>query len=357
MGERRCIVYVGMDLFPPYNEIQSKTVYMLIRNLPPDQPFRVLSFANPHVVMGPPPDERHVAVPGRGRASAALGLTLTLLRETWSRKIIVHFVMPARHQRFVAWLTWLCRLRGAPTIFTVAQRTSSALGFHNVNVVVLQTRSAYERMRELLPGKAVRLIVPGSAETLAPDGRKRGKTVLFVGVPWSDADLEKRGVFSFFDVVRETLRRDSEVRFTLLNRALPQAARLDELAAEFPRANLTIHHGSFDRMSDWYGKHSVFLVLHRDDACPDPPLSAVEACCCGCAIVSTQFNGLAAELSEATAGVEVDTTAEAIADGIFLVLADEERFRGNALTLGKARYDEQAFWREYEKVYAEAQES
>jgi glycosyltransferase involved in cell wall biosynthesis len=355
MREPRCVVYVGMDLFPPYNEIQSKTVHMLVRNLPAEQPFRVLSFANPHAAMSAPPDERHVRVPGRGRIGAAVGLSVQLLRETLSQRILVHFVMPARHQRFVAWLTWLCRLRGVPTVFTVAQRKSTATGFRDVTVVVAQTPSMYERMRTLLPDQVVRYVVPGSAETVPADRGTRGKTVLFVGVPWSDRDLEKRGVFLFFDVVRETLRRDPQVRFTLLNRALPQAERLERLAAEFPRENLEIHHGSSDRMSEWYGKHSVFLVLHRDDTCPDPPLSAVEACCCGCAIVTTRFNGIAEELTAEGAGIEVETSPQSIAAGILTALADEDRFRMKAFTLGRTRYDERAFWRAYERIYAEAQ--
>jgi len=355
MGEPRTIVYVGMDLFPPYNEIQSKTVHMLVRNLPPSQPFRVVSFANPNAEMGAPPSEHFVAAPGRGRLGSALGLCATLVRESWFRNALVHFVMPAHHQAYVALLTWLCHMRRIPTVFTVTKRKSRALGFNTVSAVVAQTRAVYDDLRPLLPTERVHLIVPGSAESVPASTLPRGKTVLFVGVPWSTADLERRGVFLFFDVVRETLRRDPEVRFTLLNRALPQRELLERLRADLPPDSLEIHHGSSDRMSEWYGKHSVFLVLHRDELCPDPPLSAVEACCCGCAVVTTPFNGIARDLVSAGAGVEVQPTPQAVADGIISALRDEARLRSNAFELGRTRYDESAFFRAYQRLYQQLQ--
>jgi glycosyltransferase involved in cell wall biosynthesis len=328
---------------------------MLVRNLPVGQPFRVVSFANPHASMSAPPDGRYVAVPGRGRASSALGLVASLVRESWFRRALVHFVMPAHYQRFVALLTWLCHVRGVPTIFTVTKRTARALAFANVSIVVAQTRAAHEELTRLLPGREVRLVVPGSAETVEPEPAPRGKKVLFVGVPWSDRDLQRRGVFMFFEVVRRTLELDPDVRFTLLNRAQSQVALLDRLAAELPPGALDVRHGSSDRMSEWYGKHSAFLVLHLDGACPDPPLSAVEASCCGCAVVTTRFNGLAPELTEAGAGVEVAATPEAIARGIVEVLRDEARFRAGAFELGRTRFGEQAFFRAYQELYARAE--
>ena len=355
MAERRTIVYVGMDLFPPYNEIQSKTVHMLVRNLPPEQPFRVVSFANPGATMGAPPSEHFVAAPGRGRVGSALGLAATLVRESWFRNALVHFVMPARYQAYVALLTWLCHVRKIPTIFTVTKRKSTALGFGTVSAVVAQTRTVYEDLRALLPPERVHFVIPGSAESVTASPRSRGKTVLFVGVPWSSADLERRGVFLFFDVVRETLRRDPEVRFTLLNRALPQRELLERLRAELPPQSLEIHHGSSDRMSEWYLEHSVFLVLHRDASCPDPPLSAVEACCCGCAVVTTPFNGIAGDLVSAGAGLEVEPTAQALADGIIAALGDEARLRANAFELGRTQYDEHAFFRAYQRLYERLQ--
>lgn len=355
MAERRCIVYVGMDLFPPYNEIQSKTVHTLVRNLPPEQPYRVLSFANPDAAMGPAPDLHHVAVPGRGRVGAALGLTTTLLRETWQRRGLVHFVMPAHHQAFVALLLWLCWMRRVPTILTIMKRKTRTYGLGRASILVMQTRAAFEQMRAALPNGDVRLVVPGSAETTPNDGHDRGKTVLFVGVPWNDRDLERRGVLLFFDVVRETLRRDPEVHFTLLNRAQRQEALLNRLAAEFPRQSLSVHHGSFSPIADWYAKSSVFLVLHLDSACPDPPLSAIEACCCGCAVVTTRFNGLSQDFVEAGAGIETDTTATAVTDGILRVLAAPASFRENALSLGRAQYSEAAFCRAYAEIYAALQ--
>jgi len=348
-------VFVGMDLFPPYNEIQSKTVHMLVRNLPPEQPFRVVSFANPDAEMGAAPDARYVAAPGRSRAGSALGLAATLVHQSWFRRALVHFVMPANYQAFVALLTWLCHVRRIPTIFTVTKRKTHALGFGTVSAVVAQTRPAYDELRGMLPPERVHLVVPGSAETVAPDARARGKTVLFVGVPWSSSDLERRGVFLFFDVVRETLKRDPEVRFTLLNRALSQASLLERLTAELPPGSVELQHGSSDRMSVWYGKHSAFLVLHGDGACPDPPLSAIEACCCGCAIVTTPFNGLARDLVVAGAGVEVAPSPQALAEGILTVLGDEARFRANAFELGRTQYDERAFSAAYQRLYERLQ--
>jgi glycosyltransferase involved in cell wall biosynthesis len=355
MTEPRTIVYVGMDLFPPYNEIQSKTVHMLVRNLPPDQPFRVVSFANPRAAMGAPPSEHFVAAPGRSQLGSALGLAATLVRESWFRNALVHFVMPARYQAYVALLTWLCHVRGIPTVFTVTKRKSRALGFNTVSAVVAQTRTVYQDLSAVLPAERVHLVVPGSAESVPPSPVSRGKTVLFVGVPWSSADLERRGVFLFFDVVRETLRRDPDVRFTLLNRALPQRQLLERLRADLPPQSLEIHHGSSDRMSEWYGKHAVFLVLHRDESCPDPPLSAVEACCCGCAVVTTPFNGIAQDLVSAGAGVQTEPTAPALADGIIAALGDEARLRANAFELGRTRYDESAFFRAYQRLYQRLQ--
>ena len=43
----RQIIYVGMDLFPPYNEICSRLVNSLITGLQGKRAFRVLSFPNP----------------------------------------------------------------------------------------------------------------------------------------------------------------------------------------------------------------------------------------------------------------------------------------------------------------------
>lgn len=352
MVEPRCIVYIGMDLFPPYNEIQSKTVHTLVSGLPPEQPFRVVSFANPHAKMGPAPDERYIPVPGSGRVGSALGLTATLLREAWFRRSIVHFVMPAHHQAFVGFLIWLCWIRRIPTVFTVVKRKTHALGFRQVTAIVTQTRSAFAHMRALLPDNKVHLVVPGSAETLEPVERDRGKSVLFVGIPWNSRDLERRGVFLFFDVVRETLRRDPDVRFTLLNRALSQTELINRHASELPKENLEVHHGSSNRMSDWYGKHTAFLILHKDDACPDPPLSAIEACCCGCAIVTTRFNGLSKDFSEGRAGVEVEPSAASVTEGILKVLSAPLGFRANAFALGRERYAEAAFCRAYAEIYA-----
>jgi glycosyltransferase involved in cell wall biosynthesis len=263
--------------------------------------------------------------------------------------------MPAHHQAFVTFLIALCRVRGIPTVFTITKRKTHARGFRQVTAIVTQTRAAFEHMRALLPDHNVHLIVPGSAESLEPDQRDRGKSVLFVGVPWNSRDLERRGVFLFFDVVRATLKRDPGVRFTLLNRALSQSKLIDRCAAELPKENLEVHHGSSNRMSDWYAKHAAFLVLHKDDACPDPPLSAIEACCCGCAIITTRFNGLAQDLSEARAGVEVEPTASSVTDGILKVLSAPAAFQANAFALGRERFGKDAFCGAYARIYAAMQ--
>jgi glycosyltransferase involved in cell wall biosynthesis len=346
------VVYVGMDLHPPYNEICAKIVKSLVSNLPEDWNYTVLSIPNPGCKMSPSPNNHYVSLPRVGVWISAILLPLYIIRYARLGNL-VHFLMPARHYNYIALIFRLCKFFNIPTIYTLLKNNDEQIFCGRMaDVVVAQTRAAYERCTILLEGYSQSdLIYAGSAESIDSSVTRKKKEILFVGVPWKKSDLKRRGVLLFFEVIKQVLLKDTEVHFTLLNRALTNAPLLDDLAQDIPKENLSIIHETVFSINRYFSLSSVFLILHLDELCPDPPLSAIEAIACGCPVITTKYNSLAEEIASSMAGIRVESDSDSIAQGILQVLAKVETYSKNALKLGSEYFDEMQFCKSYYKIY------
>ena len=349
---RQSVIYVGMDLHPPYNEICAKIVKSLVSHLPDAWDYTVLSIPNPDCKINPPPNRHYVSLPQYGSWASAILLPIYIVKYARSRGLI-HFLMPARHYHYLTFLFRVCRLFNIQTIYTLLKNNDEQIYCGRLaDAVIAQTRTTLERCMELLKGYTQsHLIYTGSSETHDSSVTRKKKEVLFIGVPWKSDDLKRRGVLLFFEVIKKVLSKDKEVHFTLLNRALPNAPLLDLLSQDVPGENLTIMHESVSNINRYYSVSSAFLILHLDELCPDPPLSAIEAIACGCPVITTQYNSLAADIDSSLAGKLVDSDSDSIAEGIIEVLKKGKIYRRNALKLGSEYFDEKKFCKSYYNIY------
>jgi glycosyltransferase involved in cell wall biosynthesis len=347
------VVYVGMDLFPPYNEICSKIVHSLTKNLHNSRRYIILSIPNPVVKMASPPDNNYISLPSGGSVISALLLPLYLQRYSRSGKTIIHFIMPAKHNRYMSLLLIFCKMRRIPTIFTLLKSNEDQISCaRHADIIVAQTKYAMEKAKKLLPmHRNIYLISCGTPEVRKFQVDKREKDVLFVGIPWKRNDLERRGVQLLFNTIEYIQEIDDDVHFTILNRALNNSSIIDNMASSISSERVDIIHGSVPDISTYYSKSSVFLCLHLDFLCPDPPLSVIEACACGCPIITTRFNSLSEDIQKAGAGVIVETNPQSVAKAINEVFSKEDLYSQNALLLAKEHFDEKVFFDSYNKLY------
>jgi glycosyltransferase involved in cell wall biosynthesis len=352
------VVFIGMDLLPPFNEICSKLADSLLRTLAQGRPYRVLSLVNPGVEMAAPPNHRYVTLAATGKLTNAAMVAAALLRYASPKKSIVHFLMPARHTTYVTFLIRLCEWRGVRTVFTLLKNQEPQIRCAgNATALIAQTEQALGKVRSILPTHPfVELIHCGTAEQASPGVERESQTALFIGVPWRRGDFKRRGIELFFDTVARSAQTGDSIDFLLQNRALPHAEEFDRRAARLSADKLRVQHGSVTSIADAFSAAAVFLCLHTDDQCPDPPLSVIEACACGCPVVSTRFNSLAEDIESAGAGEIVEPTAEGILAGIRRILANPEPYRAAALKLGREKFSEQVFALAYERIYARLDE-
>ncbi|HDZ62040.1 MAG TPA: glycosyltransferase, partial [Nitrospirae bacterium] len=325
------VIYVGTDLFPPYNEMCAKLVYTLIKNLPMERPYKVLSLPKPKIKMAPSPNNNYIRFPYKGTLMSALSLPLYVLKYSKRGKSIVHFmILAARHPQYMSLLLSFCKLLGVPTVFTLLKKNREViLCARNASVIVAQTEPVMETARMLLPGhRNIHLIYGGTLETHHPTVARAKKEILFVGVPllWRREDLKRRGVNLLFETIRHIQGMNEGVHFTILNRALPNVPFINEMARGIPDEIMEVKHKSVSDIANYYSSSSMLLCLHFDDHCPDPPLSVIEALACGCPIVTTKFNSLSRIIQDEGAGVIVEPHPHSVAEGIKKVLSDVESY-------------------------------
>ncbi|MCX2981301.1 glycosyltransferase family 1 protein [Halieaceae bacterium IMCC14734] len=348
------VIFIGMDLFPPYNEFCSKLAEILITGLSLGRGYQVISFGNPGVKMSSAPNENYIAVPNYHVLMNAILLPIWIVRYSYGEKAIVHFLMPAKHTKYVKALIFLCRLMGHTTVFTLLKSSDDQIVCSsNSDRIVTQSQWSTTRARTLLERKdRIREIVPGSVEFENHLIERRPRTVLFVGVPWKRSDFEKRGVYFFFELVKETFEVDKSIEFILVNRSITNRDYIEELAGN-TKGNLTIEHKSVEKMGDLFSSVSIFLCLHQNMECPDPPLSVIEAISCGCPIISTKFNSVADDIETSNCGDIVAVDASSFAESITRISDNSGPYLDNARRLGSSSYQIARFKEKYNTLYSE----
>lgn len=344
-----------MDLFPPHNEICSRLVYALTNSKNEKQgTCKILSFPNPKERMTAPPDGNHIGLPDKGFLNALI-LPFFILKYAVQRKSIVHFFMPTKYPYYIYMLLFFCKVFRIPTIYTLLKNNiNQILCSRHAKVIVTQTGLTFQNAKTLLPNHDnIHLIHCGTSKFKKSEVNRKRDEILFIGIPWKQEDFSRRGVYLLFDTIDHMDKIGSQIHFTVLNRALSNSSIIDEMASRFTKSRITVKHGSVSDIENYYSSNSLFLCLHLDDLCPDPPLSVIEACSCGCPIVTTKHNTISDIILREQAGVVVDENPISIAEGIETVCKRMSTYSENALRTAQTYFSEKHFCHSYFKLYRE----
>lgn len=332
---KRGVVFLGVDLAPPGNEMLYKIVRNVSNNMA-EQSFFLSVMKN----------KKKLSCSSNLQL---LGSSIRIFTYIISPPLIcwyLFYLVVFRQYRvlniiwsgFGAIDTFLCfyarfflRMRVIYTITNNKQLSYGCLKF--CNKIVVFSREAYKKIKT--NGK-VSFIHPATNIKIKERNYNRKNEIIFLTVPVFKKNFEHRGVYDFFKICKLASDRNIDTSFVLLNRWFEGAKILDKLKNNYELTNLTIVNDNIADIHEVLRQSSIVINLDLGNAAPAVSMSVVESLSCGCPVIGVNDSTFFKEIDLKRAGILVESI-EDVVSALEKILNNKDFYTQRAYDFAEAR--------------------
>lgn len=245
---------------------------------------------------------------------------------------IAHFIWVG-FPYLTQWMIRRLRQKQIKIIYTVLSIANPPHRYRGVTKLVVQTIESYIRYKKagFYKDKLHLIRPPVDRTRFRPSNRRPNAYFVCASGPFTEAQLEQRGVRMLFDVFAKLQSENISVKLRYFGRWEKGHHLIERIARERNAGNVDVKTGYFSELPSIINGSCGVIIPYVGTG--DAPLSAIEALCCGRPVIITRGPGLSAEIEKNGAGIVVNLSVNELFKAITDILSNPKGYSRNALSM------------------------